>query len=186
MPHFHIPLQSGSDVILKSMRRRYNSSLYSGRVSRIKQLMPNACIGADVIVGFPGETKDEFLKTYSFINDLPVSYLHVFSYSERANTTAIEIPLIVSINERKRRSKMLRILSEKKRRKFYEEHRGTEAVVLFENDIVEGKMHGFTDNYIRVSAKHDPLLINEIKQLQLTSINSSGTFDVAEKEAIIV
>ena len=186
VPHFHLPLQSGSDDILKSMRRRYNSSLYIDRVSRIKQLMPNACIGVDVIVGFPGETEDEFLKTYNFINDLPVSYLHVFSYSERANTPAIEMTGSIPQEERNRRSKMLRILSEKKRRKFYEEHQGTEAVVLFENDIAKDKMHGFTDNYIRVSTKHDPLLINELKQLQLTSINSNGYFDIAEIEPVIV
>lgn len=184
VPHFHIPLQSGSNKILRLMRRRYLRELYVDRVQKIKQLMPHACIGVDVIVGFPGETEEDFLDTYQFLNELPISYLHVFTYSERTNTPAAEMQEVVPKKERGRRSKMLRILSEKKKRKFYEENVGKEAVVLFEEDIENGQMHGFTENYVRVTAKYDPLLINELKTVKLTQIDKSGLMEVTEPEMV--
>lgn len=184
VPHFHIPLQSGSNTILRKMGRRYLRELYVDRVTKIKSLMPHCCIGVDVIVGFPGETDELFLETYNFLNELPVSYLHVFTYSERANTRATEMEEVVPMKTRHERSKMLRILSEKKKRKFYEENLGQTFDVLFEEDIEDGKMHGFTENYIRVSAKYDPLLINEIKKVTLDEINEKGTVEVLEPETI--
>lgn len=184
VPHFHIPLQSGNNKILRSMRRRYLRELYEDRVNKIRQLMPNCCIGVDVIVGFPGETHEDFLDSYNFLNELDISYLHVFSYSERANTTAAEMEHPVPLKERQQRSKMLRILSEKKRRQFYESQLGTTHTVLFEDDIVDGMMHGFTENYVRVAAKYDPLLINELKILTLTSINDNGMVVVQEPEMV--
>jgi threonylcarbamoyladenosine tRNA methylthiotransferase MtaB len=184
VPHFHIPLQSGSNKILRLMRRRYLRELYVDRVEKIKQLMPHCCIGVDVIVGFPGETEADFLETYQFLNELPVSYLHVFTYSERANTPATDMKDVVPKKERGRRSKMLRILSEKKKRKFYEENIGQEATVLFEEDVENGQMHGFTENYVRVTAKYDPLLINELKSVKLTQINDTGLVEVEEPEMI--
>ena len=183
VPHFHIPLQSGSNKILKLMKRRYQRELYVDRVNSIKSFMPNCCIGADVIVGFPGETKEDFLETYKFLNELNISYLHVFTYSERDNTRAAEMSGSVSMKERSERSKMLHILSDKKRRVFYEENIGQETDVLFENDIEDGAMHGFTQNYIRVTAKYDPLLINEIKKVRLTSINDKGLIEVEDVES---
>ncbi|MDN5204789.1 tRNA (N(6)-L-threonylcarbamoyladenosine(37)-C(2))-methylthiotransferase MtaB [Fulvivirgaceae bacterium BMA10] len=186
VPHFHVPLQSGSNKILKQMRRRYQRELYVDRVSKIKSLMPHCCIGVDVIVGFPGETDEDFLETYNFLNELDVSYLHVFTYSERANTKAIDMPGVVPHKVRNERSKMLRNLSEKKRRKFYEENLGTTKTVLFEDDVEEGMMHGFTENYIRVTAKYDPLLINELKSVSLKKINAKGTVEVEEIEAAFV
>ncbi|HEY8933836.1 MAG TPA: tRNA (N(6)-L-threonylcarbamoyladenosine(37)-C(2))-methylthiotransferase MtaB [Cyclobacteriaceae bacterium] len=180
VPHFHIPLQSGSNKILKLMRRRYQRELYTERVNKIKSLMPHCCIGVDVIVGFPGETKEDFLETYQFLNELDISYLHVFTYSERENTLAATLKDSVSSKERAERSKMLHILSDKKRRKFYEDNLNTKASVLFENDIENGMMHGFTENYIRVTAKYDPILINEIKRIKLNSINSAGLVEVEE------
>lgn len=182
VPHFHIPLQSGNNKTLRAMRRRYLRELYEDRVSKIKQLMPEACIGVDVIVGFPGETEEDFLDTYNFLNGLPVSYLHVFTYSERANTTAAEMEGVVAKKERSRRSKMLRILSEKKKRAFYNSQLGTTHQVLFEDDVEDGKMHGFTENYVRVSAKYDPLLINELRTVKLSLINDQGTVEVEEPE----
>ena len=182
--HFHIPLQSGSNTILRRMGRRYLRELYVDRVTKIKTLMPQACIGVDVIVGFPGETDELFLETYNFLNDLNISYLHVFTYSERANTRAVEMDGIVPLKKRNERSKMLRILSEKKRRKFYEENLGQSFTVLFEEDVEDGKMHGFTENYIRVAAKYDPMLINELKQVTLDSINSAGNVEVSEPEIV--
>ncbi|MFO7823440.1 MAG: tRNA (N(6)-L-threonylcarbamoyladenosine(37)-C(2))-methylthiotransferase MtaB [Cyclobacterium sp.] len=182
VPHFHIPLQSGSNTLLRKMGRRYLRELYEDRVYKIKSLMPHCCIGADVIVGFPGETEALFLETYNFLKELPVSYLHVFTYSERANTRAAEMEDVVPMKIRNKRSKMLRILSEKKRRAFYEENLGKTFQVLFEEDIEEGKMHGFTENYIRISAKYDPLLINEIKEVTLAGINEKGTVEVFEPE----
>lgn len=179
-PHFHVPLQSGSNKILRLMRRRYLRELYEDRVEKIKQLMPHACIGVDVIVGFPGETEADFLETYQFLNELPVSYLHVFTYSERANTPAAGMERAVPLKVRAKRSKMLRILSEKKRRRFYEENIGSTSTVLFEEDIEEGMMHGFTENYIRVVAKYDPLLINELKQVKLVAVNPLGKMEVEE------
>ncbi|WP_439483788.1 tRNA (N(6)-L-threonylcarbamoyladenosine(37)-C(2))-methylthiotransferase MtaB [Cyclobacterium plantarum] len=182
VPHFHIPLQSGSNTLLRKMGRRYLRELYEDRVYKIKSLMPHCCIGTDVIVGFPGETEALFMETYNFLKDLPVSYLHVFTYSERANTRAAEMEDVVPMKIRNKRSKMLRILSEKKRRAFYEENLGKTFQVLFEEDIEEGKMHGFTENYIRISAKYDPLLINEIKEVTLSDINEKGTVEVLEPE----
>ena len=180
VPHFHIPLQSGSNKILKLMRRRYQRELYTERVNKIKALMPHCCIGVDVIVGFPGETKEDFLETYQFLNELNISYLHVFTYSERENTLAATLQGTVSSKERAERSRMLHILSDKKKRRFYEENLATESSVLFENDIENGLMHGFTENYIRVGAKYDPILINEIKRVRLNSINSAGIVEVEE------
>lgn len=180
VPHFHVPLQSGSNKILKLMRRRYQRELYTSRVDKIKSEMPHACIGVDVIVGFPGETREDFLETYQFLNELNISYLHVFTYSERDNTLASTMENPVKPKDRAERSKMLHILSDKKRRKFYEEHLGKEYSVLFENDVENGMMHGFTENYIRVTAKYDPILINEIKRVRLTSINENGLVEVEE------
>lgn len=184
VPHFHIPLQSGSNDILRKMGRRYLRELYEDRVAKIKALMPHCCIGVDIIVGFPGETEDHFLDTYNFLKELPISYLHVFTYSERANTRAVEMDNAVPIKVRNERSKMLRILSEKKKRQFYEENIGKTFTVLFEEDIENGMMHGFTENYIRVSAKYDPILINELKKVQLISVNENGTVDVGEPELV--
>ena len=164
------------------MGRRYLRELYEDRVSKIKGLMPHCCIGVDVIVGFPGETEELFLETYEFLKELPISYLHVFTYSERANTRAAEMDEVVPMKTRNKRSKMLRILSEKKKRAFYEENLGKTYTVLFEGDVEDGKMHGFTENYIRVSAKYDPLLINELKNVTLVNINEKGSVDVFEPE----
>lgn len=183
VPHFHIPLQSGSNKILKLMRRRYLRELYADRVARIKSLMPHCCIGVDVIVGFPGETHEDFLETYAFLNELDISYLHVFTYSERENTPAAEMQGSVPGSQRADRSKMLHILSDKKRRKFYEENLGKEATVLFENDIENGMMHGFTENYIRVTAKYDPVLINELKHVKLLNINDRGHVEAEDAQA---
>jgi threonylcarbamoyladenosine tRNA methylthiotransferase MtaB len=180
VPHFHIPLQSGSNKILKLMRRRYQRELYTSRVEKIKSIMPHCCIGVDVIVGFPGETHDDFLETYQFLNELDISYLHVFTYSERDNTAAATMENSVNPKDRAERSKMLHILSEKKRRKFYENHINKEFTVLFENDIENGMMHGFTENYIRVTAKYDPILINELKKVRLTAINEKGLMEAED------
>jgi threonylcarbamoyladenosine tRNA methylthiotransferase MtaB len=182
VPHFHIPLQSGSNKILKLMHRRYVRELYAERVKKIKSLMPHCCIGVDVIVGFPSETDEDFLETYHFLNDLDISYLHVFTYSERDNTPALQIAESVPMPKRNERSKMLHILSEKKRRYFYEQNIGRTATVLFEQDIQNGKMEGFTENYIRVVAKYDPLLINELKKVHLLEINAEGLVEVEETE----
>ncbi len=172
VPHFHIPLQSGSNKILKLMRRRYQRELYSGRVAYIKSLMPDACIGVDVIVGFPGERNEDFLDTYQFLNELDISYLHVFTYSERDHTLAKDLPGKVAPAEKAERSRMLHILSDKKKRAFYESQVGKTATVLFENDVEAGSMHGFTQNYVRVRAKYDPLLVNEIKKIRITGITA--------------
>jgi threonylcarbamoyladenosine tRNA methylthiotransferase MtaB len=184
VPHFHIPLQSGSNTILRKMGRRYLRELYSDRVSKIKSLMPHCCIGVDVIVGFPGETDELFLETYNFLNELDVSYLHVFTYSERANTRAVEMDEVVPIKKRNERSKMLRILSEKKKRNFYTENLDKTYTVLFEEDVEDGKMHGFTENYIRVAAKYDPMLINELKLVTLEAVNESGNVNVTEPDLV--
>lgn len=184
VPHFHIPLQSGSNTILRKMGRRYLRELYEDRVAKIKSLMPHCCIGVDVIVGFPGETDELFLETYNFLNELDISYLHVFTYSERANTRAVEMDEVVPLKKRNERSKMLRILSEKKRRKFYDENLGKTFTVLFEEDIEDGKMHGFTENYIRVAAKYDPILVNELKPVTLSMINEKGNVEAVEPEMI--
>jgi len=186
VPHFHIPLQSGSDKILGLMRRRYKRELYANRVAKIKQLMPDCCIGVDVIVGFPGETREDFIDTYNFLNELDVSYLHVFTYSERENTPAIEMRGVVPGSTRSERSKMLHILSDKKRRAFYESQLGKTEQVLFEGDIKEGYMHGFTANYVKVRAKYDPLQVNEIKTVYLTGISPDGDVEIADSEEILV
>jgi len=186
VPHFHIPLQSGSNKVLRKMRRRYLRELYEDRVAKIKQLMPQCCIGVDVIVGFPGETDQDFLDTYHFLKELPVSYLHVFTYSERANTDADEMDEVVPMKVRNERSKMLRSLSEKKKRAFYEENLGREEVVLFEKDIHDGLMEGFTDNYVRVVAKYDPILINELKKVKLTNLTAEGLMEVTEVETEVL
>lgn len=180
VPHFHIPLQSGSNKVLGLMRRRYKRELYLDRVNKIKELMPDCCIGVDVIVGHPGETDEEFLTTYEFLNSLDISYLHVFTYSERPNTTAIGIKPVVPTNKRAERSKMLHILSDKKRRFFYEQQLGKNFTVLFEEDVENGLMQGFTENYVRVIAKYDPLLINETKKVNLISINDEMLIEVDE------
>ncbi|HNP17753.1 MAG TPA: tRNA (N(6)-L-threonylcarbamoyladenosine(37)-C(2))-methylthiotransferase MtaB [Fulvivirga sp.] len=174
VPHFHIPLQSGSDNVLKRMKRRYLTDLYTARVTKIKSVMPDCCIGVDVIVGFPGETEEDFIATYNYLNELNIAYLHVFTYSERANTPATEMDNAVPMKERNKRSKMLRSLSEKKRRYFYEQQLGKTESVLFEEDIEDGMMHGYTENYIRVAAKYDPVLINEIKPILLSSLQANG------------
>lgn len=186
VPHFHVPLQSGSNKVLRKMRRRYLRELYEDRVAKIKQLMPQCCIGVDVIVGFPGETDEDFLDTYHFLKELPVSYLHVFTYSERPNTDAEEMDEVVPMKVRNERSKMLRSLSEKKKRAFYEENLGREEVVLFEKDIHDGLMEGFTDNYVRVVAKYDPILINELKKVKLTNLTAEGLMEVTEVETEVL
>jgi threonylcarbamoyladenosine tRNA methylthiotransferase MtaB len=178
VPHFHVPLQSGSNKILKRMKRRYQCELYADRVQQIKLAMPSACIGVDVIVGFPGESNEDFLDTYKFLNELHISYLHVFTYSERENTLAATLPDSVQKFVRAERSKMLHILSDKKRRKFYDENLSHEAVVLFENDVENGMMQGFTENYIRVTAPYDPLLVNEVKKFRLREINEKGLVEL--------
>jgi threonylcarbamoyladenosine tRNA methylthiotransferase MtaB len=179
MPHFHIPLQSGSNTILKSMRRKYERELYVDKVQKIKRLMPQCSIGVDVIVGYPGETDEEFIETYNFIRDLDVSYLHVFPYSERAQTTAAKLKDKVHQFKRNERTEMLRILSEKKKQAFYHSQLNTSHKVLFENEEKNGKMYGFTDNYIKVEADYDPLLINEITEVMLNDVNAEG-FALAE------
>ena len=180
VPHFHIPLQSGNNKLLKAMRRRYVRELYQDRVELIKKLMPDCCIGVDVITGFPGEGEDEFLDTYNFLNELNISYLHVFTYSERDNTPAIEMDNSVPYAERKKRSTMLRTLSEKKRRAFYESQLGTPKRVLFESDINNGILNGFTENYVKVEVKYDPVLVNEVKNIQLSTITESGNVAIEE------
>jgi threonylcarbamoyladenosine tRNA methylthiotransferase MtaB len=171
VPHFHIPLQSGSDKILQSMRRRYLTELYTSRVNKIKSLMPHCCIGVDVIVGYPGEEHQDFIDTYNYLNELNISYLHVFTYSERVNTTAYKLPGKVNLSERADRSKMLHILSDKKRLAFYNEHIGKTYPVLWEAENDNNIMYGFTNNYIKVKTNYDPMLVNEIVEVEITSID---------------
>lgn len=180
VPHFHIPLQSGCNKILGLMRRRYKRELYAERVSEIKKLMPDCCIGVDVIVGFPGETRDDFLETYNFLNDLDISYLHVFTYSERENTDAAVMKGSVPGSQRADRSKMLLILSEKKRRAFYESQIGKSAQVLFEADQKKGYMHGFSRNYVKVRGPYDPLMVNEIRNIKFELIAADGDMEISE------
>lgn len=175
VPHFHIPLQSGSNDILKKMKRRYLRELYADRVAKIREVMPYACIGVDVIVGFPGETDAHFLETYHFLNDLDISYLHVFTYSERDNTEATEMENVVPGNVRAKRSKMLRGLSVKKRRAFYESQIGTNRTVLFESENKEGYIHGFTENYVKVKTPWNPELVNTLHEINLTKIDEDGS-----------
>ena len=184
MPHFHIPLQSGSNKILKSMRRKYLKELYVERVAKIKKLMPHACIGVDVIVGFPGETEEDFLETYNFLNELDVSYLHVFTYSERQNTTAIKMDVVVPKSERSKRSKMLHILSDKKKRFFYNQHLGKTYNVLFEAEQHEDALNGFTDNYIKVKVPYSSDLENQIKTTNLADIDLDGIVRVKLEQPV--
>lgn len=175
VPHFHIPLQSGSNEILKKMKRRYLREVYTDRVLNIRKVMPHACIGVDVIVGFPGETDEHFLETYNFLNDMDISYLHVFTYSERDNTEATEMTDVVPMNVRNKRSKMLRGLSVKKRRAFYESQIGTNRTVLFESENKEGYIHGFTENYVKVKTPWNPELVNTLHAINLTKIDEEGS-----------
>ncbi len=175
VPHFHIPLQSGSNQILKLMRRRYMKELYEERVAKIRTVMRDACIGVDVIVGFPGETDEHFLETFLFLNELDISYLHVFTYSERDNTAATEMEGVVPMNIRNKRSKMLRGLSVKKRRAFYEKQLGRERTVLFESENKLGYIHGFTENYVKVKTPWNPELVNTLHKIHLTEIDEDGS-----------
>src|SRR5690606_15422874 len=186
VPHFHMPLQSGSNKVLAQMRRRYKREVYAERVAKIKSLLAQCCIGLDVIVSLPRETRDDFIDTYKFINELDISYLHVFTYSERKNTIAAQMEGAVPGAQRSDRSKMLHILSEKKRRAFYETQIGSDGLVLFEGDIKDGYMHGFTKNYVKVRTPYDPLLVNEIVPVKLVALTDSGEVDVQElKEELV-
>lgn len=178
VPHFHIPLQSGSDDLLKKMKRRYLTKLYSERISKIREVMPDAAIGVDVIVGFPGETEEKFLETYNYLNSLPISYLHVFTYSERENTEAVGMQGVVPVSERKKRNKMLRILSEKKKMAFYESQIGKTLPVLWEHENKGGYMLGFTENYVRVQKPFDANSVNQIEVLKLEKIEAEGNVSV--------
>jgi len=184
VPHFHIPLQSGNDEILQRMRRKYLSDLYKSRIEKIKSLMPDCCIGVDVIVGFPGETDEHFLDTYNFLNELPISYLHVFPYSERANTTARKMQDRVAQKVRNDRTTQLRSLSEKKKRSFYESQLGSIRPVLFESEVRNGNMQGYTDNYIRVVSDYDPLCVDTLVPFHLREIDADflmrGEFETVE------
>ena len=184
VPHFHIPLQSGSNAVLRLMKRRYQRELYQDRVALIRSVMPNACIGVDVIVGHPGETPELFLETYQFLNELEISYLHVFPYSERANTYAVDIKPKVDGMQKSERSKMLHILSDKKRHAFYESQLGNTGLVLFEESSESGQMEGFSENYVRVSVPYDPLLINTIQPVRYKSLTESG--DVKGEVMLVV
>lgn len=185
VPHFHIPLQSGSNDLLKRMRRRYMRELYVDRVRRIREVMPHACIGVDVIVGFPGETEERFLEAYHFLNDLDISYLHVFTYSERDNTPAADMEGVVPKNVRHKRSKMLRGLSVKKRRAFYESQLGSTRTVLFEGENKQGYIHGFTENYVKVKAPWNPELVNTLQEIRLTEIDEDGLVRFERVESLI-
>lgn len=186
VPHFHIPLQSGSDNLLKKMKRRYLRKVYTNRISRIKETMPDSCIGVDVIVGFPGETDEHFLETYNYLNNLDISYLHVFTYSERANTEAVLMDGVVPKNIRSKRSKMLRGLSAKKKRAFYESQIGNTLTVLFESENKEGYIHGFTENYVKVKTPWNPDLVNTLHEVALTRIDEDGLvrFDFVKQSAL--
>ena len=188
VPHFHIPLQSGSNEILSMMRRRYRRELYAERVEKIRACMPHACIGVDVIVGFPGETDEHFLETYHFLNQLEISYLHVFTYSERDNTVAAGMTQVVTPGVRNKRSKMLRALSVKKRRAFYESQLGTNRQVLFEDGNKDGYIQGFTENYVKVKAPWDPQLVNTLQQVELSSIDDDGIvrFNYPERKTMAI
>jgi len=186
VPHFHIPLQTGNDELLKLMKRRYLKDTYTNRVNAIKKVMPNACIGVDVIVGFPGETDDLFLETYNYLNELDISYLHVFTYSERPNTEAIEMGNVVPLKVRQKRSKMLRGLSVKKRRAFYESQLGNDLTVLFESENKEGYIHGFTQNYVKVKTPWNPELVNTLHEIKLTEIDEDGIVRFDWQETSVV
>lgn len=185
VPHFHIPLQSGSNKLLKAMRRKYERELYADRVAKIKELNPQTCIGVDVIVGFPGETDDEFMETYNFLTELDISYLHVFTYSERAKTTAIKMDEVVPMDKRKERSRMLHILSEKKKRAFYESVVGNTGRVLVEAEEENGYMNGFTENYVKVKLPYNPDLANTFVDVTLSEIDRDGIMKVIMKESVL-
>ncbi|MEY3270077.1 MAG: hypothetical protein RIS89_173 [Bacteroidota bacterium] len=174
VPHFHIPLQSGSDQILEKMRRKYKSALFAERVAQIKSSNPDTCIGVDVIVGFPGETDEDFLTTVNFLKDLDISYLHVFTYSERANTGAPKLGAKVPMDTRRERSKILHLLSDRKKRAFYETQIGQKRQVLFEQEENEGFLYGFTENYVKVKTAFNPALINQMVSVELTEIDRDG------------
>lgn len=174
VPHFHVPLQSGSNRILHLMRRKYERSLYAERVQQIKSLRKDACIGVDVIVGFPGETDEDFMETIDFLKDLDISYLHVFTYSERANTGAPKLGEAVPMDVRRERSKQLHLLSDRKKRQFYEENRESKRSVLFEQEEDEGLMYGFTENYVKVKYPYDPQLVNTFQEIILTEVDRDG------------
>ena len=176
VPHFHIPLQSGSDEILEKMRRKYKTELYADRVAQIKKLNPDACIGVDVIVGFPGEREADFLATTHFLKDLDISYLHVFTYSERANTGAPKLGTKVPMSVRSERSKILHLLSERKKQHFYQTQEGKEKAVLFEQEDNEGWLYGFTENYVKVKVPYDKAMVNQIYSVLLTEIDRDGLF----------
>ncbi len=185
VPHFHMPLQSGNNKQLREMRRRYKRELYVERVAQIRTLMPHCCIGVDVIVGFPGETEEDFLETYRFLNELDISYLHVFTYSERANTPAAEMEGVVDMGERRRRNEMLRILSEKKRHHFYRQFSEETRPVLFEAHKDKTRMTGFTDNYVKVNLPLDPALLNTIAPVKLGDLNGEGTIDAVLEKIVV-
>jgi threonylcarbamoyladenosine tRNA methylthiotransferase MtaB len=174
VPHFHIPLQSGSDQVLEKMRRKYLSGLYAERVHQIKTINPDTCIGVDVIVGFPGETDEDFLATVNFLKDIDISYLHVFTYSERANTGAPKLGTKVPMDTRRERSKILHLLSDRKKHAFYQTQIGKHKTVLFEQEENEGLLYGFTENYVKVKTPYDARLINQIVAVQLTEIDRDG------------
>ena len=176
MPHFHIPLQSGSDRVLADMKRRYKTALFADKVHQIKSLIPHACVAVDLISGFPTETEDDFNETVSFLNSLPISYVHVFSYSKRPQTPAGEMKLQVKDCVKKERTKTLLQLSENKKTAFNQEHLHTQRAVLFEDDIKNGMIFGFTDNYIRVSAPFNNMFINKIINVELTESNTHSSF----------
>ncbi len=185
VPHFHIPLQSGSDKLLKTMRRKYDTALYTSRIEKIKQLMPGCCIGVDVIIGFPGETQEEFIETYNYLNGLDISYLHVFTYSEREHTTAAKLPGKVTMKDRNERSKMLHILSDKKRRHFYQQHIGNTYPVLWEAESDNNLMFGFTPNYIKVKTTYDPGLVNQIMNMEFLSIDDEMVVSTKHAEIVL-
>jgi threonylcarbamoyladenosine tRNA methylthiotransferase MtaB len=178
LPHFHIPLQSGSDKILQLMKRKYLREVFAGRVNRIKELMPDACIAADVIVGFPGETEDDFNDAYNFIKNLDVTYLHVFTYSERPGTKALQMEGKVDEREKRRRSKLLHELSESKKAAFYSQQIGKTGQVLWESDNIKGFMHGFTGNYVKARTPYDAAHINTITTVKIVSVNNDETCTV--------
>jgi len=184
VPHFHIPLQSGNNKQLREMRRRYKRELYVERVAKIKELMPHCCIGVDVIVGFPGETNEDFLETYNFINELDITYLHVFTYSERPNTPANEMDNAVPVHIRRERNEMLRILSEKKKRHFYSQYAGQTRIALFEVSKNKDLMSGFTDNYLKIELPYHPEMINELGKVRLGAINEKGNFEATLVEPV--
>ena len=177
VPHFHIPIQSGSNVLLKAMRRKYLRELYLERVTKIKEIEPTCCIGVDVIVGFPGETEEEFMETVNFLKEIDISYLHVFTYSERANTSAVKMAEPVPMDVRRERSKILHLLSDRKKRLFYEQNSGNIRNALLESEQDEGWMYGFTENYVKIRIPFDADLANQFKKVRLTKVNSDGTMD---------